>query len=105
MAKKTLEEEINSFFHDWNFEQMDEFLRLVRPLTELFPDNEDDDWIREAVDENDLQVVRMVRMVYLVSRLAEFHAGKLCTIKIRFKDLWRRLEQEGMVETNEKKIA
>lgn len=46
--------------------------------------------------EEDKTNVRLIRTVYLMSKIAESHAGTLVTIKVRFKDLWKRMEKDDM---------
>lgn len=94
--KKTLNELINEFLNSWDCEQHMSFLKEIIPLVELYDVDEDDDWVKKAVGEESERNVRLIRTVYIVSRIAEFHAGKLCSLKINFKDLWRRMEKEGL---------
>lgn len=92
MGKKTLEDQINDFIGDWDCGQMNAFLRDIIPLIELYDVDEDDDWVKEAVGELDTRNVRLIRTVYLISKIADMHASKLVTIKYRYKDLWKKLE-------------
>lgn len=92
--KKTLEEEINNFLDVWDCEQLCSFLKDIIPLFELYDVEDEDDWVKDAVGEEDERNVRLIRTVYLVSRIAEFHASKLCTIKINFKDIYKRMEKQ-----------
>lgn len=91
---KTIEDEINDFLEMWDCNQMQDFLRDIIPLFELYDVDENNDWVKDSVGEEDERNVRLIRTVYLVSRIAEFHAGKLCHINIEFKNLWKRLEKE-----------
>ena len=95
--KRTLEEEINDFLDKWDCKQQIAFLRDIIPLFELYDVEDEDEWVEKNVggDEENVRTVRLIRTVYLVSRIAEFHAGKLCTLKIDFKDLYQRMEKEG----------
>jgi hypothetical protein len=96
--KKDLEQEINDFLEYWDGNQMSAFLRDIGALFELYDVDEEDDWVADAVGDENTQNVRLIRTVYLVSRIAEFHAGKLCSISIKFKDIYRRLEKESIME-------
>lgn len=96
--KKNLEQEINEFLEYWGCDQMSAFLRDIIPIFELYDVDGEDDWVADAVGDENTQNVRLIRTVYLVSRIAEFHAGKLCSISIKFKDIYRRLEKESIVE-------
>lgn len=92
MKPKTLESEINKFLESWGSKEMTSFLHDIIPLFELYDVDEEDDWVRDAVGESNLQNVRLIRTVYLMSRIAEFHAGKLCIINMNFKNLWKRMQ-------------
>ena len=96
--KKTLEQEINEFIEVWNADQMNAFFRDIYPLIELYNVNEDDDWVTDAVGKENTQTIRIIRTVYLISRIAEFHAGKLANVRINFADLYRRMEKSGTIE-------
>jgi hypothetical protein len=101
--KRSLEEEINDFLESWDCKQKIAFLRDIIPLFELYDVEDEDDWVEKAVggDKENVRTVRLIRTVYLVSKIAEFHAGRMCTIKGRFKDLWKRMEKAGMDRPNE----
>ena len=96
MKKKTLEEEINLFLESWGSKEMIDFLDDVIPLFELYNVDDKDDWVKDEVGKENERTVRLIRTVYLVSRIAEFHAGKLCLANMRFKNLWERMEKHGM---------
>jgi hypothetical protein len=93
--KQNLEEEINHFLDRWDYKEQIQFLQDIVPLVELYNVDEDDDWVEKAVggDIENVRNVRLIRTVYLISKLAEFHAGKLCMINIEFKNLWKRIEK------------
>lgn len=105
MAKKRdIEEEINDFLAIWGSKELISFLNEVIPLLELYDVDEKDDWVEKDVggDEENIRTIRLIRTVYLISRIAELHAGKLSIIKMRFKDLWKRMEKQGIHETADK---
>jgi len=93
--KQTIEEEINNFLEFWDIEKLASFLRDIIPLLELYEVDEDNDWVKEAIGEEDEQTIRLIRTAYLMSKIAEFHAAKLCYIKMHFKNLYKRLENES----------
>jgi len=97
--KKTLEDEINEFLEYWDADQMCAFLRDIIPLFELYDVEDEDDWVADAVGKENERNIRLIRTVYLVSRIAEFHAGKLCGVKINFKEIYRKMEKQGAVES------
>ena len=90
--KKTIEEEITQFLDYWDFPKMQDFMRDIVPLMDLY-DNENEDWVKNAVGEDNELNVTIVRSVYLISRIAEMHAGRLCYINASFKRLWERMEK------------
>lgn len=96
--KKTLEDEINEFLEYWDCEKMCAFIRDIEPLFELYDVTEEDDWVKDAVGEDDERNVRLIRTVYLISRIAELHTGKLSLVRLNFKDIYRKMEKHGMVE-------
>jgi|SRR5690242_21554756 len=98
--KQTLEEEINAFLEYWDVNKLKDFFRDASPLIDLYNVAEDNDWVKEAVGEDDQRNVRLIRTVYLVSRIAEFHAGRLCSVNVQFKNLWKRLEKAYEGEPN-----
>ncbi len=63
------------------------------PLVELYNFDEKEDWVKDAVGKDDVDAVRFVRTVYLLSRFASLHSGKLLTIKTCFKDLHLKMEK------------
>lgn len=96
--KRTLEEEINKFLEIWGCREIISFLRDIIPLFELYDVEDEDDWVEKKVGggEENVRTVRLVRTVYLMSRIAEFHAGKLCFINIHFKNLWKKMEKNSI---------
>ena len=98
MAKKSIEQEINGFLQEWDYEQISEFFRYIQPLMELYDITEDKDWVAEQVGEDDATNVRLIRTVYIMSRMCENFAGRFVTINCKFKDLWLRLEKQNIIE-------
>jgi hypothetical protein len=90
--KKNIEEELNEFLKKWDVDKMIAFLADVIPLIELYDVDEKNNWLRDLVGKENELNVRVIRTIYLISRLAEFHGADLCGVKINFKDLWKRLE-------------
>ncbi len=92
MKKNTIESEINNFLEFWDCNKMMQFLSDIFPLFELYDVDETDDFVKNSVGEFDEKNVRLIRSVYILSRIAEFHSGKLCYINTKFKNLWKKLE-------------
>lgn len=98
MPRKTIEEEINDALGIWDAPQLTAFIRDIIPLFELYDVEDESDWVAEAVGEENERNVRLIRTVYLLSRIAEFHTGKLALMKIHFKDLYSRMEKQRVVD-------
>lgn len=94
MPKKTIEQEVNEFLEIWGAKELVSFMKDLIPLFELYDVDENDDWVRDQVGELDERNVRLIRTVYLMSYIAEQYAGKLCSVSVRFKNLWKRLERQ-----------
>lgn len=98
MGKHSLEEEVNKFLELWDLDQIRSLLGELAHIYELY-DVGEDDWVQQVVgDEEDARLVRLIRTVYLVSRLADFHAGRLVRIRTEFRGLWKRMEDQKCVE-------
>ena len=91
--KKTVEQEINEFFDILNEKETLNLLTHMFFVFELYDVEEDDGWLAECLAKEDIHNVRMIRTVYLLSKIADLYAGKFCEIKIKFKGLWQRLEE------------
>jgi len=92
--KKTIEDDINAFLEKWDCKQQIAFLRDIIPLFELYDVEDESDWVKEAVGEENERNVRLIRTVYLVSIIAENHAGILCSIKMNFKNIFKRMQKD-----------
>lgn len=89
--KKTLEEEINEFYNFYTIDELNSLIHYVRQLADIYDDS-NDEWI-EALEEEDNKGLLFARTAYLISKISDFHAGKLATVKFKFKDLWKRMER------------
>lgn len=99
--KKTMEQEINEFLEYWSYREMSAFLRDIIPVCELYDVEEQDDWVADAVGDEEARTIRLIRTVYLISRIAEFHSSKLYGVKTKFKNLFYRMEKQGTVDVVE----
>lgn len=96
--KKTVEDKINEFIDYFDEKKMCEFLRDIIPLFKLYDVDEEDDWVQKetGTDAETVQVIRLTRTAYLMSRIAQFHAGRLCAINDSFPNLWKKMEKAGL---------
>lgn len=98
MKRKTvsLEEEINFFLDKWDVKQLMSYLKDTVSLIELYNVTEEDDWLKDRVDDkDDIQNVRLIRTVYLLSKVADAHSGVFCHLKMNFNGLWKRIDKAG----------
>lgn len=96
MPKKTVEEEINAFLDVWGADEMISFFNDLLPLFILYNvdiDAKEADWVIDTVGLENAHAVRVAQTAYLLVKFAEKHAGKLCSLKIQFKDLPKRMEK------------
>lgn len=91
-----VEEEINEFLEDLRNKAIYAFVQDMYPLFDLYNVDKDDDWAEKIVGKEDMHNVRLIRTVYLMSKIAELHAGKLAMLSCKYPKLWKRLEK--MVE-------
>lgn len=91
--KKTIEEQINEALDDWDCNQQIAFLRDIIPLFELYDVEDEDDWVEKKVggDAENVRTVRLIRTIYLISRIAEFHTGKLVSFKCKYPGLYKKM--------------
>ena len=99
--KITIEQELSLFLEDWTFKKMESFLKEIMGIAELYDVTEEDDWVRDEVGSEDAGNVRLVKSAYFISRLAEFHTGKLLKVKTDFPRLWERMQKVA----NDKSIS
>lgn len=90
---QTLEEEINQFVEDWTAEKLIELFKDIFPLCELYDADEKYDWVEDIVGCEQRDEIRLVRTAYLVSKIADRHAGKLAHMKAKYPKLWQRMEK------------
>lgn len=96
MAKKLLEDEICEFLDDWGADQMRQLIMDIFPLIELYDVDEDEDWLKDIVGELETRNVRLLRTVYIISKLAWNHAGRLVQLNVKYKKLWEKMEKESL---------
>lgn len=100
--KKTLEQQINEALNCWDCSHQIAFLRDIIPLFELYDVEDEDDWVKDAVGEEDERNVRLIRTMYLVSKIAENHAGALVNFKVRFPKLYLKMEKNEELKEKSK---
>ncbi len=91
--KKNIEQEINEFLMEWSITEMTNFIGDIIPIFELYNVDVDNDWVKEEVGEENERNVRLIRTVYLISKLSENYSGRLCSLKVKFPGLWKKLEK------------
>ncbi len=97
---KTIEHEINDFVEAFDMHQLIQFFKDVFPLVDLYDVDEEGDWVKDIVGEENLTNVRIIRTVYLLSKIADNHASALASIKCNFRNLYLRMEKEASLGMN-----
>lgn len=92
--KKNVNDEINECLNYFGESGLISFMQEILPLVELYNANEENDWVRDEIGEDHFQEVRLIRTVYLISKLAEFQAYRLAYVKCTFPNLYLRMEKE-----------
>jgi len=90
--KRTIKDDINDFLEVWDIKQQIAFLKDIIPLFELYDVDDVDDWVKEKVGEENAINVRLIRTVYLISKICDRHSGKLSYIKCKYNNLWKKME-------------
>lgn len=90
---KDLQHQINEFLEVWDLEQQEKFIRDVVPLFEMYFNVDKDFGLYDKEDGLEHATVRLIRSVYLISKMAECHAGKLATVKMQWPSLWKKMEK------------
>ena len=93
--KRTIEEELEKAVEYWDLKHLIDFLRDIMALYELYDVEEDSDWVKNEVGELNERNVRLIRTVYLISKIAENHSGALLGFKTKFPKLWQRMEKNN----------
>lgn len=92
---KHLEKELVDFLDTWTIQELGKLMGCVKPLFELYDCDEEDDWVLQQVGEENYMNVRLIRTVYLLSRLSEWFGGVFSLTKSRHPKLWERIEKEA----------
>lgn len=101
MAKRDLQTQINEFLEVWDCDQQEKFLKDIVPLFELYYDiGQDMELFEKEETAQDAATVRLIRAAYLISKIAEYHSGKLATVKMSYPGLWRRMENDSKANLN-----
>lgn len=93
--KKSIQTEIEKAVDYWDVNKMIDLLNDLVEIYRLYDVEENDDWVKHKVGELDERNVRLIRTVYLVSKLAENHAGSLLSFRTKFPKLWKRIEDNN----------
>lgn len=102
---RTVEEEINAFLNVYGPETFKLFLKDVEPLYDLYNSVDDEEWIEECEGVAEINDIRLIRSVYLMSKVADLHALDLAKMKSNFRGLWIRMTKEAKAwETEQQKL-
>lgn len=90
---KSIENELAEAIIYFDCKSLISFITDVYQLCELYEVDEEDDWVKDKVGEDDEQNVRLIRTIYIMSRIAERQSGMLLSFKMKFPKLYQRLEK------------
>lgn len=96
-SKFTIEEEINRALDYWDVNHMTSLLEDLVEIYRIYDVSQDKDWSELLLKEENYVTVRLIRTVYLISILAENHAGALAGFKAKFPKLWERMEKNDHI--------
>lgn len=94
MKKKPIEELLEDAIKVWGIDEMMSFLQDIFEIYKLYDVDPDDDWMQSLGE--DYQTIRLIRSIYLISKLSENHAGKLCAFSVKFPKLHKKLESVAL---------
>lgn len=87
-----INKELDRFLDVCSIEEMFNIAKDAVPLVELHEMMEGYELIDDEEEKQEVSAQLFVRVIYLLSKFAHLHAGKLCVIKSVFPDLHKRLE-------------
>ena len=93
--KRDIHTELVEFYETWRTSDIENFLRECICLFELYDVEDENDWVEKAVGKENEMNVRMIRTVYLLSRISDFFSGKMCKTNGTHPKLWQRLEKHA----------
>lgn len=100
MKKLSIEDQINGFLNDFDLDDMRLFLEICGEVFFLFDVDQDDDWIEKKVGAENCSNIRLIKSVYLISKMSEFFAGRLCIMKMKYPQLYKKMEKETKNEND-----
>jgi hypothetical protein len=89
----TIEEQINEFLLYLDKNKLQNFILDVLPLFELYDIEENADWVAEIVGDDAADKIRLIRTVYLMSKIAALHGPTLKNLDKRFRNLYLDMEK------------
>lgn len=100
--KKPIENVLSEAMLFFDSKNLIDLLTDIFPLSHLYDIADDEsDWVIEEVGEENEPNVRLIRTLYLISKIADNHAGKLSLFKCKFPGLFKRLEKESKLDHSE----
>lgn len=89
---KSLEKDINGFLEDFDITKLLDIIEDIMPLCELYNISDKDDWVKNLIGD-DHRHIRILRTVYLISRIAERHGGKMAIMRMKHPRLFEKMEK------------
>ncbi len=104
---KNVEEEVSTILGLYGTDELCSFIEIAWQLGELYHVDDNEDWVKEELqnsDDEEVRIVRLTRTAYLLSKFAYNHANLLKTIERKCPGFWQKAERIAKMETeNDKK--
>ncbi len=93
-AEELIEKELTKFMLDFKIEDLMKYWEDNRDLYKLFDCDEDTDplVVKEKISHEDVNNVRAIAYFMLIYTIAEKHAGKLSSIVVKYRKLFKILQ-------------
>src|ERR1700722_16802691 len=91
MKIKTLETEVNDAINFWGIDKHTDFLEDILHILEIYG-FQTKEWIDLPMEEEQI-TVRLIETIYMISKIADKHAGALASFKMTFPKLHERMEK------------
>lgn len=93
-AEELIEKELTKFMLDFKIEDLMKYWEDNRELYKLFDCDEDTDplVVKEKISREDVNNVRAIAYFMLIYTIAEKHSGKLSSIVVKYRKLFKILQ-------------
>lgn len=88
-----MEKEINEILNEWCYTPICDMIKDIGPLITLYSQESSEAIILKEMPPEDSTNITLIRTVYLLSKFAERHAGKLASLKCKYPAIGERIEK------------